>query len=155
MKHTPYSHERKIGNRPLTNLSQWGNTSSNPAGNYMFKVNNRNTRARCKICLKLKIKTPERRYGVFIVNFEYISHLVLVFLLLTLSRQMPAGMSIMKTRTISSTPQHLLLILNRYCSQSYLVKVICQTQSNSKVFKDLRNGFIIVFKVFAPRLSPK
>ena len=26
---------------------------------------------------------------VFIVNFKYISHLVLVFLLLTLSRQMP------------------------------------------------------------------
>ena len=26
-----------------------------PAGNYMFKVNNRNTRARCKICSKLTI----------------------------------------------------------------------------------------------------
>ena len=58
--------------------------------NYMFKVNNRNTRTRCEICLKLTIKTPERRQwrrsGVFIVNFEHISHLVLVFLLLTLSR---------------------------------------------------------------------
>ena len=32
-----------------------------PAGNYMFKVNNRNTRARCEICSKLTIKTPERR----------------------------------------------------------------------------------------------
>ena len=36
------------------------------------------------------IKTPERRHwcrsGVFIVNFEHITHLVLVFLLLTLSR---------------------------------------------------------------------
>ena len=28
-------------------------------GNYMFKVNNRNTRTRCKICSKLTIKTPE------------------------------------------------------------------------------------------------
>ena len=59
------------------------------AGNYMFKVNNRNTRTRCEICSKLTIKTPERRQrrsGVFIVNFEHISHLVLVFLLLTLSR---------------------------------------------------------------------
>ena len=40
--------------------------------------------------LKLTIKTPERRHwrhsGVFIVNFEHISHLVLVFLLLTLSK---------------------------------------------------------------------
>ena len=32
-----------------------------------------------------------RRSGVFIVNFEHISHLVLVSLLLILSRQMPAG----------------------------------------------------------------
>ena len=32
--------------------------------------------------------------GIFIVNFEHISHLVLVFLLLTLNMQLPAGMSI-------------------------------------------------------------
>ena len=32
-----------------------------PAGIYLFKVNNRNTRTRCKICSKLTIKTPERR----------------------------------------------------------------------------------------------
>ena len=61
----------------------------------MFKVNNRNTRTRCRICSKLTIKTPERRYwrrsGVFIVNFKQISHLALVFLLLTLSRYTPAG----------------------------------------------------------------
>ena len=61
-----------------------------PAGNYMFKVNNRNARTRCEICSKLTIKTPERRHwrrsDVFIVNFEHISHLVLVFLLLTLNR---------------------------------------------------------------------
>ena len=60
------------------------------ASNYMFKVNNRNTRTRCKICSKLTIKIPERchwrRFGIFIVNFERISHLVLVFLQLTLSR---------------------------------------------------------------------
>ena len=36
-----------------------------PAGNYMFKVNNRNTRARCEICSKLTIKTPERRLASF------------------------------------------------------------------------------------------
>ena len=57
---------------------------SNPrAGNYIFKGNNRNTRTRCEICSKLTIKTPERRHwrccGVFIVDFEHISHLVLVF----------------------------------------------------------------------------
>ena len=55
----------------------------------MFKVNKRNTRARCEICSKLTIKTPEghhwRRSGVFIVNFEHILHLDLGFLMLTLS----------------------------------------------------------------------
>ena len=57
--------------------------------------NNRNTRTRCEICSKQTIKTPERRHwrrsGVFIVKFEHISHLFLVFLLLTLNMQMPAG----------------------------------------------------------------
>ena len=57
--------------------------TSIPAGNYMFKVNNRNTRTRWEICSKLTIKAPERRYWR---RSEHISHLVLVFLLLTLSR---------------------------------------------------------------------
>ena len=50
--------------------------SNFPFGNYLFKVNSRNTRIRCEICSKLIIKTPERRQwrpsGVFIVNFEHI-----------------------------------------------------------------------------------
>ena len=48
----------------------------------MFKVNNRNTRIRCEIFLKLTIKTPEQlhwyRSSVCIINFEHISHLILV-----------------------------------------------------------------------------
>ena len=32
------------------------------------------------------VQSQWRRSGIFIVNFEHISHLVLVFLLLTLSR---------------------------------------------------------------------
>ena len=51
-----------------------------PAGNYMFKVNKRNTRKMHEICSKLTVKTPER-----------ISHHVLAFLLLTLIKQMPTG----------------------------------------------------------------
>ena len=50
---------------------------------FLLKVNTRNTRARCEICSKLTKKKLERRQwcsGVFIVNFEHISHLVLVFL---------------------------------------------------------------------------
>ena len=74
---------------------------------YLFKVNNRNTRARCKICLKLTIKTQENvidcsvmsscqmtSSGCFFcwfVSFEHISPLVLVFLLLSLNRSLPVG----------------------------------------------------------------
>ena len=36
-----------------------GETAS--SGNYMFKVNNRNTRTRCEICSKLTIRIPQRR----------------------------------------------------------------------------------------------
>ena len=60
-----------------------------PAVIYLLKVNNKNTRTKCEICSKLTIKTPERRhwrrFGVFIVNFEHISHLPQLFPLLTLN----------------------------------------------------------------------
>ena len=61
-----------------------------PAGIYLFKVSNRNTRPMSEICSKLTIKTPKRRqwrrFGAFIVNFEQIAHIVLVFRLLTLNK---------------------------------------------------------------------
>ena len=54
---------------------------------YMLKVNDRNIEKMCKICSKLTLKTTERRQWLcsrfFIVNFEHISHLFLVFLFLT------------------------------------------------------------------------
>ena len=69
-----------------------------PEDIYLLKVNNRNTRTRCEICSKLTIKTPERRQqrrsGVFILNFEHISHFVLVSLLLTLKMQCKAKLGI-------------------------------------------------------------
>ena len=69
---------------------RWSELSCNyPADIYLLKVNNRNTRTRCETSSKLTIKTPERRHwrhsGIFIVNFELVSHLVLVFLSLTLN----------------------------------------------------------------------
>ena len=42
-------------------------------------------------CSKLTIETLELVSGVFIVNFEHISHLALMFLLLTLNMSMPTG----------------------------------------------------------------
>ena len=80
-------HERV--NRYIQNkidTTAWANIHHNDslAGNYMFKVNNRNTRIRFEISSKLTIKIPERRHwhrsGIFIINFKHISHLVLVVL---------------------------------------------------------------------------
>ena len=59
----------------------------------LFKVNNRNIRKRCEIYSKLTINeydeydvtmTSMTSSGIFIVNFEYISHPSVVSLLLTL-----------------------------------------------------------------------
>ena len=40
---------------------------SNPAGNYMFKVSNANTRTRCEICSKLT-KRQQNGIGIFLVS---------------------------------------------------------------------------------------
>ena len=52
--------------------------------------------SKCEICSKLTIKSTERRqwprFGVFVVNFEHISHLFLVSLLFTLNKEMLAGL---------------------------------------------------------------
>ena len=61
------------------------------AGIYLFKVNNRNTRTRCEITSKLTIT-------VFIVNFEHISHLVLVFTLLTLNSEILARILLLSSQ---------------------------------------------------------
>ena len=60
---------------------------------YLFKVNNitlEKDATYIQLTIKLTIKTPERcqwrRSGIFIVNFEHISHIFLVFLLLTLRK---------------------------------------------------------------------
>ena len=62
---------------------------SSRTGIYLLKVKNRNTRTRCEIYSKLIAKTLERRQwrcsGVFTFNFEHISQLVLVLLLLILN----------------------------------------------------------------------
>ena len=49
-----------------------------PANIYLLKINNKYTSKKCKICSKSEIKTPVRcqwrRFGIFIVNFQLISH---------------------------------------------------------------------------------
>ena len=74
----------------------------NPVDIYFFKVNNWNARTKCKIWSKLTIKATERlqwrqhwcRSGFFVLSFEHILHLALVFLMLTLNRKMPSVKSL-------------------------------------------------------------
>ena len=60
-----------------------------------LKVNYEDARTMCEICSELTIKTPERHQrrcsGVFNDNFEQISHIVLTFPWLTLSKYIQAG----------------------------------------------------------------
>ena len=67
----------------------------NPAGTYLLKFNDRNIKAKFETCSKLTKTTSKWRQwchsSVFIVNFEFISHIVLVFLLLTLGKKVPVG----------------------------------------------------------------
>ena len=57
--------------------------NAKPAGNYMLKVNNGNTRTRCGRCLKLATKTPDLMSLLLTLNISHTN--VLVFLLLTIS----------------------------------------------------------------------
>ena len=70
------------------------------------KLKNKNSRTRYEIGMKLTIKTPERRQwcrsGLFIVNFEQVSYLTLMFLFLTLSTDMLAGVKGILHHPVSS-----------------------------------------------------
>ena len=96
---------------PWLRNARWMN---NLANIYLFKVNNRNTGKRCEICSKLTIRTSERRKwrcsGVFIVNFEPISHLFQVFPLLALNRQLLAEKSYFKMLCALLRIKHTLYV---------------------------------------------
>ena len=69
-------------------------------GIYLLKINNRNIRTMCEIYSKLVKKTLEQgqecRSGVFFVNFEQISHIVLVFLCIVDFEQVNVGWGTLK-----------------------------------------------------------
>ena len=69
----------------------------------MLKFNNRHTRKSCETCLKLTLKIPERgqkrRSGALWLSFNIcVSHFFLLFLLLTLSKQMLARLELFKRK---------------------------------------------------------
>ena len=93
----------------------------------MLKVNNINTITRCEICSKLTIKTPEWRHwhrsGVFIFNFEHSSHVVLVFLSLTLSTQIQAGFYPSSPISVQCCISDRNQSFNLHCKIEWLVSI--------------------------------
>ena len=84
-----------------------------PSKEIQPNVKNTNVRKNCQICPKLTIKTLKRSQwcnsGVFIVNFELISHLFLVFSLLPLNKKIFAGRLWLFLAVFADTLQVLLL----------------------------------------------
>ena len=96
----------------------------------------------CEICWKLTIKIPERRhwscFSVFIVNFEHISHLFLVFLLLTLSWQMPAGLVFLMFSGVKKWNIGLNCVKKTYWFQRFTEKVYQPRnfwKGNTRIFR--------------------
>ena len=110
----------------------------------LFKVDKRNTKTRCKICSKLRTKTPEWRQwrfsGVFL-NSEHISHLALYVVI-------PDFVNVSTRCVVSESikrmfPTLLILILKRVCRDFISYKVWC-----IKVYR-----FCSVFHIFQNALS--
>ena len=84
----------------------------------MFQVNN---------------KVPEQRHwrrsGVFTVNFEHISHLVLVFLLLTLNMHLPTGIFLQKCLALLfGSPK-----IRRFCYDGFTLPRLVSTKGYLKL----------------------
>ena len=74
----------------------------------------------CETYSKLTIKKRCRhRSIVFIVNFELITHIVLLFLFLTLTRKCPVGIKI-STKGIAKQPEK---ILDLFFSIRYFMRI--------------------------------
>ena len=121
-----------------------------PAGNYMFKVNNRNSRTRCELCSKLTIKIPERRHDVVLVSLlitlKHISHLVLVFILnivhITLNVQLSAAYILCLGDSFRTRTPIFLRKVNLWNTWNALCKIELK-----KKFKNFKSNSHYLFKV--------
>ena len=73
-----------------------------PAEKLLSKVKSRNTILTCWLWSKPATKTPEQCHAVFILNFEHIQQINLIFLLLTLDRYLSVGHRIKSTKKLKS-----------------------------------------------------
>ena len=130
-------------NEASAHLWTLGNNSytrkCSPTITYLLKVNNINTRKNSKICSKLPIKTLKGRSTISNVDVEHISHLLLLFLMLTLSKQMFAGTHPINLKTLKLFWQSLTDVqISQWNNYSKLVIpkkhfffILCLTTGNS------------------------
>ena len=107
----------------------------------LVQSNNRNTTKICEIFSKLLKKTPERRhwrrFRVLIVNFEQISHVVLVYFIVDFEQVSAGweGSQYLTQRRIQNPIEYLRWsVFQRYCK-------IC----TKHFILDIWEGFIYVF----------
>ena len=102
-----------------------------PTGHYLLKARAETPEKGCIIYYKLTIKTPEQsqwcRSGVFIVNFEYMSQLLLVFLT-SLDISLVSLLSTLNSYLRTATKKH---------------SELCQT-SEMELFTKIANGLSII-----------
>ena len=124
-----------------------------PGNIYLFKVNNRDTRIRCKIHSELTLQTPEqlqqRDSGGFIVNFEHISRLTEVFLLWTSRMHLFSGLNIfLYSNRFQIDLFTVHLFDNRICTTFNIsTKELCTTRPSKR--ERMRKGGYLVHKLLA------
>ena len=98
----------------FTRFSQTGLNFTSQVAFTCSKLTIETLEQRCEICSKLSIKTTERRRrsGVFNVNFEHISHLVPVFLWLTLNMKLLAGLELVTLMNVFKKRNHPKVFIN-------------------------------------------
>ena len=99
MKTTETASENHLGKRfqfmvISSKKKQWGYYWAMQKRHHqcLFKISNKNIRRRHGICSDITMRIPEQHQycsGVAIVNSGHTSHLVIVFLLPTLNKQLP------------------------------------------------------------------
>ena len=126
-----------------------------PGNNYLFKVNNRNTRKSCKTCSKLTIKTLERRQWlrsyVLIVNLEHISKLFSVLLLLTLIRIVDLFTGFQNVSSYKISRFELKVLALSWILYSISCMLRLKTKENTKIYDANPLGPSVgIFFVFNP-----
>ena len=88
----------------------------------MFKVNNEKIRLICWICSKLKLNTIWHRSSVFNVDFDQSQYISIMFLLLTLNKNLSVGCERQVIMFWKHTKPHICFVIKflRHISDSHL-----------------------------------